>query len=185
MSSSQSVRYGATMPLLIATGSTSSSRRPPACEVHQLAGDVDAGDLEVVLALAVGEAAVVELAGLGVDEVGGEGAGVAAEEGVRERHVAPEEADDVQAHEQHGERVDEPGRGVGPQALREQRAVGQRELQVAGDEHDVERLAVGVGAVGDDGDAARRTARRGAAACAASRTRAGPARSEVSLIATT
>ena len=103
-------------------------------EVHDLAGDVDARDVEVVLALTVREAALVQLAGLGVDEVGGERAGIAAEERVRQRHVAPEEADVVQAHEQHGERVDEAGRGVGPQHLREQRAVGERELEVRGDE---------------------------------------------------
>ena len=40
-------------------------------QVEQLAGDVDAGELEVVLALAARER-LVELAGLGVDEVGGE-----------------------------------------------------------------------------------------------------------------
>ncbi len=60
-------------------------------EVHQLAGDVDPGDVEVVLALAVGQPGV-QLAGLGVDEVGREGAGVAAEQGVGQRHVAPPEA---------------------------------------------------------------------------------------------
>ena len=91
-------------------------------------------DLEVVLALPVRQAAVVELAGLGIHQVGGEGAGIAAEQGVRQRHVAPEEADDVQPREQHGERVDEAGRGVGAQRLRVQRAVGERELEVAGDE---------------------------------------------------
>ena len=68
-------------------------------EVHQLAGDVDPGDVEVVLALAVGQPGV-QLAGLGVDEVGREGARVAAEEGVGQRHVAPPEALEVQAHEE-------------------------------------------------------------------------------------
>ena len=42
----------------------------------------------------------VQLAGLGVDEVGRERAGVAAEERVRERAVAPEEAAEVEADEQ-------------------------------------------------------------------------------------
>jgi hypothetical protein len=35
----------------------------------------------------------VQLAGLGVDEVGGEGPGIPSEQRVRQRHVAPEEAD--------------------------------------------------------------------------------------------
>ncbi len=120
-------------------------------QVEQLAGDVDTRDLEVVLALAVREP-VVELAGLGVDEVGRERAGVASEQRVGERHVTPEESDDVQAHEQHGERVDQAGRGIRPQGLRVQRAVGQRELEVPGDEHRLERLARLRGAVGDHGD---------------------------------
>jgi len=63
-------------------------------EVHELADDVDPGDLEVVAALAVGQR-VVEVAGLGVDEVRGERPRIAAEQRVRQRHVAPEEADDV------------------------------------------------------------------------------------------
>ena len=103
-------------------------------EVHDLARDVRARDVEVVRALTGGEPALVQLAGLGIHEVRGEGAGVAAEERVRQRHVAPEEADVVQAHEQHRERVDEAIRRVGAQHLGEQRAVGQRELQVRGDQ---------------------------------------------------
>lgn len=97
---------------------------PARLEVEQLAGDVHAGDLEVVLALPVREPARVELTGLGVDQVGGEGARVATEEGVRERDVTPEEPDDVQAHQEQRERVHEAGRRVGAQCLREQRAVG-------------------------------------------------------------
>ena len=76
----------------------------------------------------------VQLAGLGVDEVCRERAGVAPEQGVGQRHVAPPEAGEVQPDEQHGQRVDEALRGVGPQRLAEQRAVGQRELQVPGDQ---------------------------------------------------
>ena len=45
-------------------------------EVHQLAGDVGLGQVEVVLALPVAQA-VVQLARLGVDEIGGEGSRVA------------------------------------------------------------------------------------------------------------
>ena len=140
------------MPSAIATGSMSSSRRPPACRSSSSPAMLTRADLEVVLALAVREAAVVELAGLGIDQVGGEGAGVAAEQGVRQRHVAPEEADDVQPREQHGEGVDEPGRRVGAQRLRVEGAVGEREAQVAGDQRGRELLAVVGRAVGDDGD---------------------------------
>ena len=152
VSSVHRLRYASMMPFAMFTGSSSSATLPPGLEVEQLAGDVDPGDLEVVLALAVGEPALVELAGLGVDEVGRERAGVAAEQRVRERHVAPEEPHDVQPHEQHRERVDEAGRGVGPKRLREQRPVGQREPQVPRDEHGLQRVALVVGAVGDHGD---------------------------------
>ena len=86
--------------------------------------------------------ALVHLRGLGVDEVGGELTGVPAEQDVRQRHVAPEEADQVQAGQQHDHGVQQPSDRVGTHALGEQRAVGQRELQVPGDQHRVERLAV-------------------------------------------
>ena len=42
-----------TMPSAMSTGSTSVLQQAAGLEVHELAGDVDAGDLEVVLALAV------------------------------------------------------------------------------------------------------------------------------------
>ena len=123
----------------------------PGLEVHELADDVRPRDLEVVPALAVGERGV-DLARLRVHEVGGEGAGVSAEEGVREGDVAPVEAEQVQSHEKHGERVDEARRGVRAQVLAEQGAVGQRELQVLGDEDGVELLALGCRAPRDDGE---------------------------------
>ena len=94
----------------------------------------------------------MDVAGLGVDEVGGEGAGVPPEQGVGQRAVAPGEAGEVQPHDQHRERVDEPGRRVGTQRGGEQRAVGQRELQVPRDERGLERVAVVVRAAGDDAD---------------------------------
>ena len=119
-------------------------------EVHDLAGDVGAGDVEVVRALAGGEPALVELAGLGIDEVRGEGAGVAAEQGVRQRDVAPEEAHIVQPDEQHGERIDEAIGRVGSQHLREECAIGERELQVRGHERGGKRLARGILPSGDD-----------------------------------
>ncbi len=94
----------------------------------------------------------MHLAGLGVDEVRRERAGVAAEERVRQRAVAPEEADEVQPHHEHRERVDEARDGVGAQRGGEQRAVGQRELQVARDDRGRQVLAGRVGAAGDDAD---------------------------------
>ena len=97
-------------------------------EVHDLAGDVRARHIEVVLALTAREPALVQLAGLGIHEVGRECARVTPEERVGQRHVAPEEADVVQAHEQHRQRIDEAGGGVGAQHLGEQRAVGEGEL---------------------------------------------------------
>ena len=70
-------------------------------DVGELARDVLLRDQQVVPPLAVREARV-QLAGLGVDEVRGQRAGVAAEERVRERAVAPEEAAQVEADEQLG-----------------------------------------------------------------------------------
>ena len=59
---------------------------------------------------------------------------------------------EVQAHEQHREGVDEPGLGAGSQALREQGAVGERELEVSGEQARVERVAVGVDPAADDAE---------------------------------
>src|SRR5205823_10047915 len=67
-------------------------------DVVELAGDVLLRDHEVVPALAVGERRV-QLAGLRVDEVRGELAGVAAEERIRKRAVTPEEAAEVEPDE--------------------------------------------------------------------------------------
>jgi hypothetical protein len=50
----------------------------------------------------------VELARLRVDEIRGEGARVAAEERVRERAVAPEEAAEMEPDEQLGAGVEQP-----------------------------------------------------------------------------
>ena len=106
-------------------------------DVEQLADDVDVRDLQVVGALAVRERAV-QLAGLGVDEVRGQRAGVAAEERVRQRAVAPEEPAQVQPREQLDECVQQMRAEVGDAAGREERAVGQRELEVARDQDRVE-----------------------------------------------
>ena len=120
-------------------------------EVHHLPGDVDPGQVEVVLALAVAEP-IVQLAGLGVDEVGRPGSGVPAEERVGEGDVPPEEALEVQPGEQDGQRVGEAGRRPGPEVLAEEHAVGEGELQVPGHKARVEGLPVDVGAAADDGE---------------------------------
>ena len=96
-------------------------------EVHELADDVCAGQVNVVLALAGGELGV-QFAGFGVHQVGGELAGVAPKQRVRQGDVAPVEADEVQSHEQQRERVDEARRGVLTHRQGEQCAVGEREL---------------------------------------------------------
>ena len=106
-------------------------------DVEQLAHQVLLGDQQVVLALAGGQL-VVQLAGLGVDEVGGQRAGVAAEEGVRERAVAPEEAGEVEAHEQLRQPVEQARAQIGDAVRPEQRAVREREVEVTGDQDGLE-----------------------------------------------
>ena len=152
VSSIQRLRYASTMPFEMFTGSSSSATLPPASRSSSSPAMLTRAISRSFSRWPFGEPALEELAGLGVDEVGGERAGVAPEQRVRERHVAPEEPDDVQSHEQHRECVDEAGRGVGPQRLREQRPVGQREAQVPRDEHGLQRVALVVGAVRDHGD---------------------------------
>ncbi len=109
-------------------------------DVEQLADDVLLCDVEVVVALALRERAV-QLACLGVDEVCRERAGVAPEERVRERAVAPEEPAQVQAREQLDERVQEVRAQVGDAGAREQSAVGQGVVEVPGDQDRVEIVA--------------------------------------------
>ena len=80
-------------------------------EVHEFADDVRAGQVDVVLALAGGELGM-QFAGFSVDQVGGKLARVAAEQRVRQGDVAPVEAQEVQANEEEGERVDEARRRI-------------------------------------------------------------------------
>ena len=63
----------------------------------------------------------MELTRLGIDEIGGERARVTAEERVRERAVAPEEAAEVEADEELGARVEQPSAQVGDAAASEER----------------------------------------------------------------
>ncbi len=90
----------------------------------------------------------MELARLGVDEVGGERARVAAEERVRERAVAPEEAAEVEADEELRARVEQPPAQVGDAAASEERPERERVVEVARDQDRVEVAA----AIGDDAD---------------------------------
>ncbi len=83
----------------------------------------------------------MQLAGLRVDEVRRQRAGVAAEERVRERAVAPEEAAQVQARQQLDEPVQQVRAQVGNRRAGEERAVGERVLEVARDQHRVEVVA--------------------------------------------
>ena len=124
---------------------------PARGEVHELARDVDQGDLQVVLALTVGQAGM-QLARLSVHEVGGERPGVPAEQGVRQGDVAPPEAAEMQPHEEDGEGVDEPLGRVGAQVLAVERTVGEGEPQVPGQQAGVERAPVSSDAAADDAE---------------------------------
>ena len=94
-------------------------------EVHELADDVGAGDVDVVQAFALSEPLRVQLTGLSVDEVGGEGPRVASEQRVGQGHVPPVEAEQVQAHEQNRQSVDQTRGRFGAHVLAEQGAVGK------------------------------------------------------------
>ena len=126
-------------------------QQPAGLQVQQLAVDVQEGHLHVVLPLARREL-VVQLPGLGIHQVRGEGPGVAAEQRVGQGAVLPREARQVQPHQQGGERVEQAVGGVRPQRAGEQRPVGQRELQVLGDQGGLERLTGDRHAPGDDAD---------------------------------
>ena len=100
-------------------------------QVEELGEDVLGRDGQVVLAHVLRQRRL-QLAGLGVDEVGGEPAGVAPEQHVGQGHVAPEEVGEVQPDQQHDQRVDERRHVVRREPVREEAAVGQREAQVLG-----------------------------------------------------
>ena len=123
-------------------------QQPAGLEVEELAGDVGARQVEVVVALAPGQRPV-QLTGLRVHEVRREGARVAPEQGVGQGAVAPVEARRVHPHQQGCECVQQPAGGVRAQRRGEERAIGQRELQVPGDQRRVERLAVVVDPAGE------------------------------------
>ena len=84
----------------------------------------------------------MQLARLGIDEIGRERARIAPEERVRERAVAPEEPREVDADEQLGERVQQAVAQIRHARAAEQAAVGQREVEVPRDQHGLGLVAV-------------------------------------------
>ena len=130
------------------SGSSASSSRPPASRSQNSPYRLVRAIVRSCSRWPVGQL-VVQFAGLRVDQIRGEGAGVASEQGVGQRHVSPEEADQVQPSEQHDHRVDQPVDRVLAYAAAEQRPVRQRELQMPRDQDRVQRLAVPVDPVGD------------------------------------
>ena len=92
-------------------------------------------------ALAIGQGGV-HFAGLGVDEVGGELAGIPPEQDVRQGHVAPVETGQVQPCEQRHHGVEQAVHRVQLHARVEQGPVGQRERQMPGEQDRVQRVVV-------------------------------------------
>ena len=91
----------------------------------------------------------MQLARLGVEEDGLKGAGVQAEQRVRQRAVAPEEAGQVEADEEFDQSIQQPVGRAEPVGVGVQRAVGRRILEEASAQHGVELDAV-VGVPVDD-----------------------------------
>ena len=116
-------------------------QQTPSLEVAELSIEVGARNREVVLTLPVGQA-IMQLAGLSVDQVRGERTGVAPEQGVRQRDVTPQEAVQMQPHQQDDHGVDQSVDGVLAYAAIEQRPVRQGELEMPSDQNRVERLAL-------------------------------------------
>ena len=76
----------------------------------------------------------MHLAGLGVDEIGGERSRISPKERVRERAVAPEETAEVQADEQLRPGVEQAAAQVGNAAACEERSERQRVVEMSGDQ---------------------------------------------------
>ncbi len=141
------VRQFAPEPLVRAEHLLHERERIVMTNVEELAVEVLAREVEVVPALPVRELPV-QLAGLRVDEVRGQPACVTAEERVRERAVAPEEAREVQAYEQPRECVEEQVERSGEDRACEHEPVRQRVLEMSRQQH---RL-VARAALADDAD---------------------------------
>src|SRR5918996_445745 len=124
-------------------GSNTSLTQRPAAATSETGGEPDSSSpaRNAVTSLAVAERRV-QLARLGVDEVGREVARVAAKERVREGAVAPEETAEVQAHEQSGERVQERAERCREEPPPKDDAVRERVVEVARDEDGGKLLAL-------------------------------------------
>ena len=83
----------------------------------------------------------MHLAGLGVDEVGGERARIASKERVRERAVAPEEPAQVQTDEQLRAGIEQASSQVGHAAARKERAERKRVVEMPRDQDGLEIVA--------------------------------------------
>lgn len=130
-------------------------QRPGRLQVQQLPADVDAGEVEVVVPLPGAELRM-QVTGLGIHEIRGEGARVPPEEGVGQRAVAPGEPGQMQAHQEHRERVHQPVHGGRAHGRLEHRAIRHRAAQVPGDQDALQRGAAVVGAAGDHGQRVHR-----------------------------
>jgi hypothetical protein len=119
-------------------------------QIQKLTCHIYASDLQVVLALPIGKAAWHQLAGFSIDEVGGEGTGVPAEQSVRQRHITPEETHDMQPYEEDSESIGKTGGGIGAKCLGIQRPIGQRKPEVSCHQCGREFFAVFVQPTRDD-----------------------------------
>ena len=108
-------------------------------QIHQFADDIRASQVDIVFALAFRQADM-QIAGLSVHQERGERVGVAQEQDVRQRDIAPVETGEVQTHHQHGQGVDQTFGRVRTQVAGEQGTVRQRELQMPGDQNRLQRL---------------------------------------------
>ena len=150
-------------------------REPPGhLQIQQLAGQVGLRDVQVCRPLPRGQFRA-DLAGLRVHQVGGQRAGIPAEQGVRQRAVVPGESGQVQPDQQLGQGVQQLRFQVGVQPAGEQRAIGQREPQMLGDQCGVQRLAVRRSCGWQPRRRPRPPGRLPGPGSAASRTRARPA----------
>ena len=109
-------------------------------QIHQLADDVRAGQVDIVFALPLGQTHM-QVAGLGIHQERGERVSIAQEQNVRQRDVTPVETGEVQTHHQHSQGVDQPFGRIRAQVAGEQGAIRQRELQMPGDQDRLQRLA--------------------------------------------
>lgn len=120
-------------------------------EFEEAAGDVVSCDHEIVRALSIRKSEMA-FARLGIYEVGNQAPRIPAEQGVAERAVSPEEAGEVDTHQKHGERIDQPVVHCLATRSGEQVQVGKREREVACDENGFERLASVINALVCDPD---------------------------------